>query len=244
MFKKLIIVSFLMSVQVNAQTQNYDVKHSWDNAEVHVPGKWFSKSVNNINHDIPLPTVIYLHGCAGISDPDRMWAGILKQNGFIVVMPDSFSIPGREKNCDLATKNTNLRKVPTAILRPKEAEYAIEQILKLPWVDKNNIFLMGHSEGGMGVSRTITDKVKGIVVSGFPCATGIWADAKIPVLAIGWSHDEWFKDRFNYKQCDSFWGERKNSSVFIINGTSHRTADVKEFNQVVISFLKRLVDEK
>jgi hypothetical protein len=38
---------------------------------------------------------------------------------------------------------------PTLIMRQNEAEYAIRKARKSTWVDSKNIFLMGHSEGGI-----------------------------------------------------------------------------------------------
>jgi dienelactone hydrolase len=238
-FKVLMVVMFA-TVAHAQQSQEFDVKHSWDNAEVHIPGKWFPTNVNNVKIDRPMPVVIYLHGCTGISDHDRRWANQLKKQGYVVVMPNSLSIPGRVQNCDPSSKTTSMRKVPVNKLRPLEAQYAVEQAMSKSWVDKNNIFLMGHSEGGVGVTLVQTDKIKGVVVSGYPCSVGVWLDASIPILAIGWSRDDWFKDRHNYRQCDRYWGLRNNSKLKVLDGTDHNTAENKEFQNAVFDFLNNL----
>jgi dienelactone hydrolase len=239
--KILVIFMAVIHGQSQAQQSNdFDVKYSWERAEVHVPGKWLSTNVDNVNVEQPTPIVIYLHGCTGISDHDRRWALQLKKQGFIVVMPNSLSIPGRVQNCDPNSKTTTMRRVPVNRLRPQEALYAVEQVLNKQWADNSNIFLMGHSEGGVGVTLAETNKVKGVIVSGYPCSVGVLTDKSIPILAIGWSRDDWFKNRYNYRQCDSHWGLRDNSSVKILDGTDHNTVENKVFRDDVFNFLNNL----
>lgn len=223
--------------------QGFDVFKAWESAVVYVPSNFLPKRVIDVRVDAPQPVVIFLHGCGGIDMHERRWADHLKSQGFIVVLPDSLAIPGRSKNCDSTTHTTNLGKIPVRELRPAEASYAMARVREQTWADQDNIFLMGHSEGGMGAYLTPEMGFKGIIISGFICLIpgGIRAQLATPVLAINWELDPWFirPDRPNLQCAERpFWSRRSNAKQLVLPGQGHATAFETIARDAVGSFLK------
>jgi dienelactone hydrolase len=223
--------------------QGFDVSKSWESAVVYVPSNFLTKRVIDVKVDSALPVVILLHGCGGISEHERRWAEHLKSLEFIVVLPDSLAIPGRSKNCDSTTHTTNLGKIPVNELRPAEAAYAMARVREQTWADQDNIFLMGHSEGGMGAYLTPEVGFKGVIVSGFICSIpgGLRAQPATPVLAINWESDPWFvRPGRPYLQCADrrFWSRRLSAKQLVLPGQGHATAFESIARDTVGSFLK------
>lgn len=88
-----------------------------------------------------IPAVVYAHGCKG-PVAAALWAVSFNDFGFAFFAPDSFKRPGRVLIC--YQKNKPWR-IP---IRHEEIRNAIHQIMKLKWIDKNRIILVGKSEGG------------------------------------------------------------------------------------------------
>lgn len=238
---------FFVSISVHGfEVQGYNVSKSWENAIVYVPSNFLNKTVDTVKVDKPMPVVILMHGCSGINDHERTWANYLKSNGFIVVLPDSFAIPNRVVNCASSAHITNLGKVPVNELRPAEAEYAMLKVKEQSWADKNNIFLMGHSEGGMAAYLTKELGFNGVIISGFPCTVrgGFRSDSTTPVLVIAWETDPFFikSDRL-YTQCSDrpFWKNRQNAFEIILPGKGHATAFESSAKHAVDKFLKDFI---
>lgn len=223
--------------------QEYDVRKSWEKAQVYVPGNFLNKTVNNVSVEQPMPVIIFLHGCGGINETERKWAEYLKTEKFIVVMLDSYAIPNREKNCITATHTTNIGKVPVNDLRPAEAEYALSQIKQTSWADQNNIFLMGHSEGAMGAFLTREVGYAGVVITGFPCSIRgrpFGSSRDKPTLIINFERDPYFERPDNpYTQCSDrpFWKFRTATTELILQGKGHSAADNKEAREALKTFL-------
>ena len=237
---------FFSSIANAFLVQGYDASKAWDGAQVYVPSNFLVKSVDNVKVGKPSPVVILLHGCAGIGDHEKKWAQNLKSEGFIVVLPDSFAIPTREINCIPSSNTPNVGKVPVNDLRPAEAEFAMKKVQEQVWADKNNIFLMGHSEGGAGAFLTIEAGFKGVIVSGFSCGVRrkVGSADATPFIAINWEIDPYFsKDDSPQRQCSDrpFWKNRVDKVEVILKGKGHATAFDSLANREVIKFLKERV---
>ena len=228
--------------------EGYDVSKSWEKAIVYVPGNLFTKTVGSVKVEKPMSVVILLHGCGGIHEHEKRWAETIKSAGFIVVLPNSFAIPNREVNCVSETSTANIGKVPVNDLRPAEAEYAGNKINEMEWVDKNNIFLMGHSEGGMGAFYTKEVGFKGVIVSGFPCRSRkpVGSGHGTPFLAINWERDPYFDKNNNpYIQCSDkpFWKRRIDANQLVLPGKGHATAYERQAVDTVLKFLKERISK-
>lgn len=238
MIKKFLLIYLFSLGSVFAMSlEDYDISKSWEGAVVHVPGKFFPTRVNKIQVDNPLPVVVLMHGCAGIGQEENHWSSLLKSNGFIVVLPDSFAIPGRISNCSPAAHVTNLGKVPVNDLRPLEVAYAMDRVKSAGWAIKDAIYLMGHSEGAMAATLTADMGFKGLIISGYICTFGIKSSLETPILVVAWDVDPYFKNRGF--QCDSRWGARTNGRLELLPGTGHGTASSSAARKAVIDFLKK-----
>ena len=83
-------------------------------------------------------------------------------------------------------------------MRQEEIRYALEQVQKSTWADTNNVFLMGHSEGGTAAARNTLGDFRGIIISAWTCTNsarpdfdGIFAPLETPTLTLEWDHDAW-----------------------------------------------------
>jgi hypothetical protein len=228
-------------------TQEFQVEKSWEHSEVYVPGSFFKKTVNSLDKEQKYPVVLFAHGCTGITSHERSWARFIKDLGFIVIILDSLAIPGRIVNCDVSNNIKSLNKIPVNALRPAELDYALSQLQIQDWVDKTNIFVMGHSEGGSGVSSMFNPNnypIKGIIISGFNCSFGVRASFETAILAVEWENDPWFKEHFYYKNhklnCQDRWGiGRPNVQQTILPGNGHSTYESREARNAVKIFLQK-----
>ena len=228
-----------------AENQGADVAMSWENAQVFVPSKFFKTTPNKVRVSKPLPVVIYLHGCTGIDpDHDMRWGEFIKGLGYIAVLPDSMARPGRRPNCDPRMKRGGL--FPQAhAMRQEEIGYALEQLKKSAWADSNNIFLMGHSEGGQAAARNTLADFRGIIISGWTCTDsarvgfdGIFAPLETPILTLEWDHDPWREGTPQQGSCANKFGERKKARQVLFHGTQHSTYNQREARDAVAQFLK------
>ncbi len=223
--------------------QGYDVSKTWETAVVYVPSNLLAKRVDSVKVDSPLPVVIFLHGCGGINDHERRWANFLKSQNYIVVLPNSYGIPGRLSNCTGTLPDRTVWRVPIDVLRPAEAEYALSKVRESEWADKNNIFLMGFSEGGMAAHNANAEGFAGIIMSGFPCAARgpIKNRFDTPMLALNWKLDpDFVRMDGSYQQCSDkpYWKFRTKSTEVLLDGKGHFNADEPIARNAVLNFLK------
>ena len=183
-----------------------ELERTWQAALVRIPkddGGIHSMTMHEIKSQTisqgsKFPTIIFLHGCAGFRDSsfDRIEFPAL--NGFAVIAPNSFARKKYPQSCDFSTTPAKIALYRgTQGMREHDAAYAIKKAKALPWVDPNNLFLMGHSEGGLVVAtfKSKNNSVKARIIEGWTCNSG-WPEAKglrapksEPVLALVGSSD-------------------------------------------------------
>jgi dienelactone hydrolase len=103
--------------------------------------------------DRPLGAVVVLHDCSGLSPrssgaPMR-WATLLASQGYVAILPDSFSTRGfPEGVCTQPDEATpQLRRV-APIQRAYDAYSALAYLRSLPYVDGVHVGVIGGSHGG------------------------------------------------------------------------------------------------
>lgn len=242
MKKILLWVLVMYSTIVNAR----DVELSWENALAFVPGALLPTTPNKLSLDSKHPVLIYMHGCSGITyNHDTQWAREIAGIGFVVIVPDSFSRPGRISDCDITLKR-RVNTFPKAHqYRQEEITYAIEQIRGSAWADQKNIFLMGHSEGGQATARSKHDVWKAQIISGWTCTflgkpelSGIHSPSHIPVLAVAFLNDEWRQIAgVTMGRCADQAGDRKIEQLDMV-GDGHATYQEEAARTAVLRFLK------
>ena len=223
-----------------------------------VPKSWERKVAFTPELDLPLkaeeipptkrryPVVIFMHGCSGIENHSEMvWGKYLRDLGFIVVIPDSLARRDRYRSCDGATASYFGTDI-THRSRQQEIDYAYEKVANSTWAQKENIFLMGHSEGGIAAARTRRGDFQGIIISGWTCTTkykgyaGIYSPETVPVLSILWKHDRWFPaGGHTHGTCEASLAGRPGSKHITLDGVEHTTFPSSIAREEVRNFLMK-----
>ena len=201
------------------------------------------------------PTVIYMHGCTGIWEGTLHTINFLAKNGYAVIAPASFARKKYPKSCEPSTHKGGLYQ-PTLKMRQNDAGYAIAKAKMLDWVDSENVFLMGLSEGGI-TTATFSSKdedmsVKARIVEGWTCHAG-WhsyhglnAPDNEPVLSLVAKDDPWFQSRQLKGDCGRFMNKSNGSkSIVFADGYlryQHRLLGSKKAKKIVIRFLKQNIN--
>ena len=105
------------------------------------------------------PAVIMMHGCAGmvtkrgaLKRRERTWAYLLKREGYVVLLVDSFSPRGHRSICGLRD-----RPIEPYRERPHDAYGALRWLQSQPFVREDRIALAGWSNGAMAMLWTINE---------------------------------------------------------------------------------------
>lgn len=212
-----------------------DIASTWTQARVYLPHVSSYVRPADVSVVQKLLTVVYLHGCTGLTPGDARWARTLTSAGYGVVLPDSFARSYRWSNCDPKT-HLNGGFPAAGGMRQEEIEHALKMLRAAPWADERNIFLMGHSEGGGAVASWPGGGFKGQIISGSRCQRGLLAPPSIPVLVISFVHDPWDG---NYRRtCAIRFGGRESASELLLPGSGHDTSQSREAQRAVLDFLR------
>lgn len=242
LYAKLLV---LLIVSASGLASASDVEQSWKKALVYTPGAFSSKSTESLTLDKKYPVVIYMHGCTGITNQnDVAWAKYIAEMNFVVIVPDSMARKGRLSNCDPRQRG-NVATFPQAHdYRQEEIKFALSQLKSAAWADERNIFLMGHSEGGLASARYADSGFRGIIISGWTCTIlriprlhGIYSPKNIPILAIAYLDDAWFKGKPNEGRCIDQADGRGVIQVDLV-GSDHDTFSNSNAKSAVTTFLR------
>ncbi len=191
------------------------------------------------------PTVIYMHGCTGPGD--REFLKRLGDAGFAVIAPDSFARRYRPLQCDPRSK-TGGYNLFVYEFRLAELAYALDRIDGLAWVDKDNLFLIGSSEGGVAAALYRGDEFKARVITQWSCngaaiVRGIAAPPAEPILAIVHADDPWYapdRTRGQSGHCGDFMAGRPSSRSIVIAGSGRHDIFKDGRNvEAILAFLER-----
>ena len=198
------------------------------------------------------PTVIYLHGCTGVWSGTYTRIDFLARNGYAVIAPVSFARRKYPKSCDPGKHQRGFYR-STLLMRQHDAGYAIAQARTLQWVDGDNVFLMGLSQGGITAatffSTSPEKSLRARIVEGWTCHAG-WAEYSginapdnEPVLTLFGSKDPWFQDPWTKGDCTRLIDQSNGSrSVVYSSGylsARHELLESGEVQETVLEFLER-----
>jgi dienelactone hydrolase len=225
-----------------------DTARTFDSARLYIPGNPTALTMNTpaVADSLArqsLPALVYLHGCTGITPHDEGWARLVSAQGYVVILVDSFARKYRPSDCDPKT-NTFGTFERAHDMRQEEIEYARAKLRTVSWVDQRNVFLMGHSEGGVATARWSGSGYAGYIVSGWACTSpassfnGLWTPRDVPVLVIRWRSDPWRSPRYDGSCADHF-GRRKNAREVALVGQGHGTLSSAEAREAVLQFLQQ-----
>ena len=96
---------------------------------------------------IPVPGVVLLHECAGITPVLHRWSETIRHWGYAVLLVDSF---GPRNEGDLCSRSGSPT-ISTQYERMPDAYAAKRYLAAQPFIDKNRIAVMGWGHGGWAV---------------------------------------------------------------------------------------------
>ncbi|HEX3501365.1 MAG TPA: dienelactone hydrolase family protein [Stellaceae bacterium] len=106
----------------------------------------------------PFPAVVILHDCSGLgrrsSGSPARWARKLVPQGYVVILPDSFTPRGfPEGVCTISQSQA-----ASPFVRAGDASAALAYLRRQPYVAGNPVGVMGGSHGGSSTLATMVDK--------------------------------------------------------------------------------------
>ena len=237
-----------------------EMERAWLAARVRIPkpgGGYVRTTMGELNSGSRTiagvwPTVIYLHGCTGVWSGTYTRIDFLARNGYAVIAPVSFARQKYPRSCSPERHEGGFYR-PTLYMRQNDAGYAIAQARTLQWVDGDNVFLTGLSQGGITTatffSTSPEKSVRARIVEGWTCHAGwpeyrgINAPEGEPVLTLVGSQDPWFQDRWTKGNCTKFIDPSNGSrSVVYSSGylsTRHELLESSEVQETVLEFLEQ-----
>ena len=239
-----------------------EVNLPWVNALVRIPldnGDIYKGSIRDLDVNKKFlsdkfKVIIYLHGCAG------HWSGTAKRidlyakNGYAVIAPPSMARKKYAQSCDTAISKGGMYRSVLKI-RQIDAENAVLRAKELDWVDKDNVFLVGLSEGGITTAtyypKNTKSSVNGRIIEGWTCNAsweeyrGLNTPYNEPVLSLVAKYDPWFQLDSLKGHCGQFINKNPLSkSIVIDDGTQlskgHGLMHNSEIQKTTLEFLKSI----
>lgn len=222
-----------------------DIDSESDYADVYDKFSQVKNKMVKIPDEVNIPLVIYMHGCYGITWRDHdHYIAFFFENNYAVLAPNSYAREYKPISC-YPWRHTGALHRDVLRFRLAEARFAYEFAKTLPWVDKQNIFLVGWSEGGITTARYRHGGLAGRVILGWTCNSG-WPEYRgisgprdEPILAVVSPKDPWFDNPWSRGHCGNFMTFRKNSeSVVLDEPYIHDVLELPSVQEKVIKFLR------
>jgi dienelactone hydrolase len=229
-----------------------ELARTWNAAKVRIPRATGLVKATMANLTVApgekYPLVIYMHGCNGFWGGTDRRVDFLAALGFASIAPDSFAREKVPTSCDPRAHRAGIYR-GTLRMRQYEAAHAIERARELPWVDRDNIFLMGLSQGGI-TAATLEETgrpVNARVIEGWGCHAG-WLEYKglnaapgQPVLSLVAARDPWFRADYLRGDCGAFMvnPEASGSKSVVFDSSRHELLELSEARDIVKAFLAR-----
>ncbi len=210
-------------------------------------GNWFEfqEKYPNFKFQKKIPLVLFMHGSSGLFKGDVYRKFITQKAKCIFFAPDSFRIKNRP-----TYKSPSTLKKYNKVHKLRQAEIRFN-LKKLDFIDKRNIFLMGHSEGGLACSIFKSKKFKGRIITSFPCENSYFyqnfklgSQKNEPFLNIIGTDDQFFakNSKFNKNYADVGDGsislkKNRNAKVVILPKTKHDITKNIYVKDEIINFL-------
>jgi dienelactone hydrolase len=143
----------------------------------------------------PFPAVVMLHDCSGLgprsSGAPKRWGKLLVDEGYVVVIPDSFSTRGHAGG--VCTNPSPSRAEVRPQVRTRDAFEALRYARALPYVDGNRVGVMGGSHGGASTLATglaLYPSCNTRYGDWIPGTPGVYKPAA-PLLILTGEKDDW-----------------------------------------------------
>lgn len=203
------------------------------------------------------PTVIFLHGSAGLGPWSASRLDLLAREGYAVIAPASFARRKYPRSSRPETREGNLYR-PTIVMRLNDLAHAVRKAKALPWVDGGRMAVVGLSEGGITAAvfrGGPGESVRARIIEGWTCHNawseyrGMNAPPDEPVLALVGTEDPWFRpdgpNPSTHGDCGPFL-DPSNGSRSVVYGEpplsgEHGLLDHEEPRRLALGFLDRHV---
>ncbi len=196
-----------------------------------------------------LPIVLYMHGSSGLYTGDVYRKYIVEKVGAIFFAPNSFKIQNRP-TYKSPVKEKVYKKVHK--IRLAEISYNIIQLKKLKYIDFNNMFLMGNSEGGLAAAIYKSKEFRGRIITAFSCESSyFYTNFKLgskkdePFLNIIGTHDQFFSKKTSLNRRYKVEGngidslkKYTNAKIVILSKTKHDITTNVYVKDEIVGFLK------
>ena len=208
----------------------------------------FKKLYPNFKAPNKIPTLLFMHGSAGLRKGAIYRKWIVEKANFIFFAPNSFKIKNRP-TYETPTKLKNYEKVHK--FRQAEIYYNLDKLQHISFIDINNIFLMGNSEGGLAAASFKGREFKARIITAYSCENSYYSknfklgiSKSEPVLNIIGTHDEYFSNDSNPTQghevdghCTKALLKHKYAKVIILPQTKHDITLNEYVKEDIINFL-------
>ena len=186
---------------------------------------WSEVAATHIKPGVKVPAVLVLHGCSGLSYGTTEYRRFFIESGYAIFEPDSFARPGH--SCNSSPFHD----------RVEEIGLALREIRKLPWIEPDQIYLMGISQGGSAVAHWNKPGFAGHIIIAANCEgqkdLRPTAPANIPVLAVIGESDSYS----NGTGC-AVKRQVAGSASVVIKGAGHGISDLPETGKAIAEFLR------
>ncbi|MSQ50306.1 MAG: hypothetical protein EXR28_00315 [Betaproteobacteria bacterium] len=138
--------------------------------------------------DGPFPAVVIMHDCSGLgprsSGAPKRWGQDLRRQGYVVLMPDSFSPRGIHDGV-CTESDAKIRAASNGAARAADAYGALAALRALTFVDKQRVGIMGGSHGGWATLAAMVapisdrDPLAGAKRAGFAAAIALYPSCMV-----------------------------------------------------------------
>lgn len=187
------------------------------------------------------PTIVFSHGCSGLGRGNLRYMRLLARAGYDVIAPDSFARRYRPETC-IPSLRQAVRGAPhrrVGQMRQEEIHQAAYRVRRIRWVDRNNLFLMGHSQGGTAVASYEGDEFGAHVISGSTCGRGVRLPRDTPALAFYSKDDPWRRGRPADRCLRRARARGVNMEFHLFEGRAHNLSRDERARRLILDFLKR-----
>jgi len=197
-----------------------------------------------------LKSIMYMEGSGPFSKGEtfRKW---IVEAGYVFFSPHSYASKDRPKYVSPIPKE-NYEEIHA--YRQAEITLFIDKLSKVPFINKEHMFLMGNSEGGLAAARYNGKEFKGRIVLSYSCEPGYYSDYAIigahfnddPFLnimgrddAFFGAHNVWNRAYQNKGHAADALFRFKNAKVVILPNTGHDVMSNQFTKEEIISFINR-----
>lgn len=237
------------------------IAKTWDKAYVFVPGAAIGSFIYGrlgspavqarlaaLPESIHHPIVVFLHDAGGVTGKVNRLLKALEIENFAMVLPDSYARDGRRFDCEGKSWNPeNCAMSPDIYLaRRSELIHAVEAARRLPWVDQQNVFLVGSGEGAIAVALWGGEvDVSGYVVADWTCTApadqpwfdGLRIPGDRPTLALATRGHRWAGRPGWDGTCADKAADGANVTAVMIDSSIRSVFELPEARRALIEFL-------